>query len=150
MKGQLTCGVKFIQIILNSLLQQQVTQTYQIIGRGCYISRSTSQFFSLWSHERYFRYTEILHFTLYIYIYIIQGRREGGQLGQFALGPTLLGAPYSPMSLLSCSFQPQIATPACSFLLISCIYSLFSHWCTPSFISIINYSSTSPRPPLKG
>ena len=32
-----------------------------------------------------------------------QDRREGGgQLGQFALGPTLLGASYSPMSLLSC------------------------------------------------
>ena len=46
-------------------------------------------------------------------------------------------------------FQPQIATPACSFLLISCIYSLFNHWCTPQFISIISYSSTFPRPPLK-
>ena len=31
-----------------------------------------------------------------------QGRQEGGQLGQFALGPTVLGVPYSPMSLLSC------------------------------------------------
>ena len=43
---------------------------------------------------------------IHIIMHSVQDRQEGGQLGQFALDPTLLGAPYSPMSFLSCSFQP--------------------------------------------
>ena len=72
--------------------------------------------------------------------------REGGrQLEQFALDPTLLGVPYSLLSLLSCKmFSPQIVTPACPFY-ISCILSLFNHWHTPLFICIIVYSSTSSQ-----
>ena len=69
-------------------------------------------------------------------IQISRATKRGGQLGQFALVPTRLGAPIftNVTSIMQKCFQPY---PACPLLLISCIYSLFNHWCFPSFISII-------------
>ena len=75
---------------------------------------------------------------------VCRAAAERGATGAIFLGPTLLGAPYSPISLLSCSFQPQIATPACSFLLIR----LKAHSSNIGALHHLLASSVIHQPPL--